>query len=64
MKNYRVSVLDFSGIKGRVISIDFKKGLKAARAAVPVKVHYNRNAGAFIGYNDRGREYWITEIKH
>ena len=56
MKTYRVCVLDFNG-KGRVVSTVYVKGLSAARSAVPVKMSFCRNAGAFVGYKD-GREYW------
>lgn len=59
MKTYRVSVLDFTGAKGRVLSMKYVTGLSAARSAVPVKLHFCRNAGAFVGYAD-GREYWAV----
>ena len=58
MKTYRISVLDFTRAKGRVLSMKYVKGLSAARSAVPVKLHYSRNAGGFVGYAD-GLEYWV-----
>ena len=61
MNIYRVSVLDFNG-KGEVVSTKYVNGLTAARSAVPVKLSFCRNAGAFVGYKD-GREFWAIKCK-
>lgn len=58
MKTYRIVVLDFTRAKGRLLSMKYVKGLSAARSAVPVKLHFCRNAGAFVGYAG-GLEYWV-----
>lgn len=64
MKKYRVSVLRFYawGVEhGHTAYFD---GLKAARAFVPVKLHYCRNAGGFVGYEYTPREiveYFVTD---
>ena len=61
MKTYRVSILDFNRKRPCVVSQKYITGLSAARAAVPVKMGYFRNAKAFVGYDDK-YEYWIAEV--
>ena len=61
MNIYRVSKLSFTEKTGRVLYQKYFTGIKAARAAVPVKVHYSKNARGFVGYQDN-KEYWIFKV--
>lgn len=66
MKNYRLSVLLFNKKGGKHLFTKYFEGLQATRNFVPVKLHYCRNASAFVGYYDdekRGTiEFWAVAV--